>query len=181
MPFRLSFTKKYSPYLKAKRFTVRTDHQALVWLNNFKEPEGQVARWQEALAECDVEIIHHPRSQKLNVDALTRIPMRETRSCPRCSPQGVNAITTTVNTCNWAQLQSTDPDTSITYSRQLRCQHKPPKQEMEGYSWAAQTIAAMWGRLRFQDDVIYFRYDDKSPLRLVIPPSELHQSAFALA
>ncbi len=29
----------------------------------------------------------------------------------------------------------------------------------------------MWGRLRLQDDVLYFRYDDQSPLRLVIPPS----------
>ncbi len=42
---------------------------------------------------------------------------------------------------------------------------------MEGYSWAAQTIAAMWGRLRPQDNVLYFRYDDQSPLRLVILPS----------
>ncbi len=49
---------------------------------------------------------------------------------------------------NWALLQSTDTDTSITYSRQLHGQHKPSQQEMEGYSWAAQTIAAMWGRLR---------------------------------
>ncbi len=76
----VSFTKKYSPYLKAKRFTVRTDHQALVWLNNFNDPEGQVARWQEALAEYDFEIIHHPGSQHLNVNALARIPMREPHS-----------------------------------------------------------------------------------------------------
>ncbi len=86
-------------------------------------------------------------------------------------PQGVYATTTAANTHNWAHLQSTDPDTSITYSRQLHGQHKPSQQEMEGYSWAAQTIAALWGRLRLQDDVLYFRYDDQSPLRLVILPS----------
>lgn len=27
-----------------KRFTVRTDHAALQWLLNFKNPEGQLAR-----------------------------------------------------------------------------------------------------------------------------------------
>ncbi len=55
----------------------------------------------------------------------------------------LNAITTAANTRNWAQLQSTDPNTSITYNRQLNGQHKPSLQEMEGYSWAAQTIAAL--------------------------------------
>ncbi len=116
----VSFIKKYFLYLKAKRFTVLIDHQTLVWLNNCKGPEGQVARWQEALAEYDFEIIHRPGSQHLNADALLRIPMREPHSCPTRAPQGVNAIATTVNTRNWAQLQSTDPDTSITYSHQIR-------------------------------------------------------------
>ncbi len=36
----VSFTKKYSPVLKAKRFNVRSDHQAFVWLNNFKSPNA---------------------------------------------------------------------------------------------------------------------------------------------
>ncbi len=37
----VSFTKKYSPFLKAKRFDVRSDHQALIWLNNFKSPNAK--------------------------------------------------------------------------------------------------------------------------------------------
>ena len=32
-------------YLYGKRFVLRTDHSSLQWLHNFKEPEGQVARW----------------------------------------------------------------------------------------------------------------------------------------
>ncbi|KRX11817.1 Retrovirus-related Pol polyprotein from transposon, partial [Trichinella nelsoni] len=45
------FTKLFRPYLVGQRFTVRTDHDSLTWLRNFKEPEGQIARWLEHLQE----------------------------------------------------------------------------------------------------------------------------------
>ena len=31
-----------------------------MWLLSFKEPEGQAARWLEALAEFNYDIIHRP-------------------------------------------------------------------------------------------------------------------------
>ena len=40
----------FRPYLYGKEFQIRTDHNCLKWLLSFKEPEGQVARWLEALA-----------------------------------------------------------------------------------------------------------------------------------
>ncbi|KRY02931.1 Retrovirus-related Pol polyprotein from transposon, partial [Trichinella patagoniensis] len=40
------------------RFLVRTDHSCLRWLTTFREPEGQVARWLESLAELDFEVEH---------------------------------------------------------------------------------------------------------------------------
>ena len=39
---------------------------------NFKEPEGQVARWLETLAEYDFKIEHRSGKQHLNADALSR-------------------------------------------------------------------------------------------------------------
>ena len=36
--------RQFRPYLYGKKFTVRTDHNALKWLCSFHEPEGQVAR-----------------------------------------------------------------------------------------------------------------------------------------
>ncbi|KRX33695.1 Retrovirus-related Pol polyprotein from transposon [Trichinella murrelli] len=45
-------------YLYGQRFLVRTDHSCLRWLRNFKESEGQVARWLESLAELDFEVEH---------------------------------------------------------------------------------------------------------------------------
>ncbi len=37
-------------------------------------------------------------------------------------------------------------------------------------AWPPKYFAAMSGRLRLQDDILYFRYDDRSSLRPVVPP-----------
>ena len=43
----VTFTKHFRPYLLGHKFTLRTDHGSLTWLQNFKDPEGQLARWLE--------------------------------------------------------------------------------------------------------------------------------------
>ena len=42
--------KHFRIYLLGRKLTVFTDHSALQWLRDFKEPSGQVARWLERLA-----------------------------------------------------------------------------------------------------------------------------------
>ena len=49
----VTFTQQYHPYLMGQRFLLRTDHGSLSWLQNFCEPEGQMARWLERLQEFD--------------------------------------------------------------------------------------------------------------------------------
>jgi len=51
----------FHPYLYGRCFKARTDHNSLRWLKNFREPEGQVARWLEILAEFDFDILHRAR------------------------------------------------------------------------------------------------------------------------
>ncbi|KRY64941.1 Retrovirus-related Pol polyprotein from transposon 17.6 [Trichinella pseudospiralis] len=68
--------KQFRCFLYGRRFTVRTDHGSLTWLRNFKEPEGQVARWLEQLAEFDFEVIHCPGRKHHNADALFREALR---------------------------------------------------------------------------------------------------------
>eukprot|EP00731_Ephydatia_muelleri_P024436 Em0016g707a len=72
-------------YLYGKRFTLRMDHSCLKWLHNFKEPEGQVARWLETLAEFDCEVVHRPSKQHQNADALSR------KMCKQCGTQRFNS------------------------------------------------------------------------------------------
>ena len=41
-----------------RHFTIRTDYNSLAWLNSFKQPEGQIARWLEHLQEYNFEVVH---------------------------------------------------------------------------------------------------------------------------
>ena len=43
------FTRQFRVYLLGRKFGIRTDHASLIWLMNFKEPQGQIARWMEEL------------------------------------------------------------------------------------------------------------------------------------
>ena len=52
-------------------------HGSLVWVRNFKEPEGQLARWLERLEEYDFTVNHRRGSQHSNADALSRGPCKQ--------------------------------------------------------------------------------------------------------
>ena len=64
--------KHLRPYLYGRKFTARTDHKSLAWLQSFKHPEGQVARWLQTLAEFQFVVEHRPGVHHSNADALSR-------------------------------------------------------------------------------------------------------------
>ncbi|KAG9282328.1 hypothetical protein AMEX_G970, partial [Astyanax mexicanus] len=70
------FTSYFRHYLLGRRFLLRTDHSSLRWLHNFSQPEGQLARWLEQLAQFDYEIEHRPGKKHVNADSLSRRPIR---------------------------------------------------------------------------------------------------------
>ena len=76
----IRFTRQYRHYLLGQKFVLRTDHSSLQWLLNFKQPQGQLARWLEELSQYNVYIQHRPGKKHLNADAMSRIP-RDTQSC----------------------------------------------------------------------------------------------------
>ena len=63
----------FSHYLGERKFRLRTDHSALRWLVDFKEPQGMVARWIFKLSEYNFTIEHRAGSKHSNEDALSRI------------------------------------------------------------------------------------------------------------
>ena len=54
----IQVTKHFHHYLYGREFTVRTDHAALKWLLNFKNPEGRTACWLEHLQQYNFTIEH---------------------------------------------------------------------------------------------------------------------------
>ena len=62
------------PYLLGRQFNLRTDHGSLTWLHNFKEPDGQLARWITALHKYDFLVEYRRGKSNGNAHALSRNP-----------------------------------------------------------------------------------------------------------
>ena len=75
--------KQFRHYLHGAKFTVITDHSALVWLMNIKDPNGRLARWSIYLQAFDMEIVHKKGKEHGNADCLSR--PQASVSAVRCS------------------------------------------------------------------------------------------------
>ena len=64
--------KKFRPYLDGYKFVAITDHSALTWLKNRKEPTGRLARWVLEMQQWDFEIVHKRGALNHVTDALSR-------------------------------------------------------------------------------------------------------------
>ncbi|CAB0006640.1 unnamed protein product, partial [Nesidiocoris tenuis] len=95
---------------------VRTDHASLIWLRNFKNPDGQLARWLELLAPYNLKINHRPGKTHQNADGLSRRPCLP-QNCKYCSRQEERNTqeseeklnrTTLMTEIDWARAQESD-------------------------------------------------------------------------
>eukprot|EP00117_Sycon_ciliatum_P034902 scpid20142/ scgid26552/ Retrovirus-related Pol polyprotein from transposon 17.6; Protease; Reverse transcriptase; Endonuclease len=77
-------------YLLGRRFVVRTDHQALKYLNRFKEPSAIVARWLEFLSDFDYEVRYRKGKVHANADGLSR--QVQDQRCGTTVPDEVIAV-----------------------------------------------------------------------------------------
>lgn len=77
--------KHFHKYLYGQEFLLRTDHAALKWLMQFKEPEGQVARWIERLQTYTFKTEHRRGLLHNNADGMSRRPC--SLQCTHCSRQ----------------------------------------------------------------------------------------------
>lgn len=65
--------RHFRTYISGQPFTVYTDHNALVWLMQQKEPEGRLARWALALQVHDISIVYRPGKTNHSADCLSRL------------------------------------------------------------------------------------------------------------
>jgi hypothetical protein len=69
-------TVRFRPYLYGHhlQFTIRTDHNPLVWLWTQRNLSGRLARWQIKLMEYNFTVVHRSGKTHSNVDPLSRHP-----------------------------------------------------------------------------------------------------------
>ena len=91
------FVEHYKHYLLGRRFTVRTDHQALKWLFSLKEPKSRIARWIETLSAFDFSVEYRPGVQHGNADGMSRCP--NPREC-KCQTPDVALPCGPCHSCN---------------------------------------------------------------------------------
>ena len=86
---------------------MRTDHSSLLWLSNFKEPEGQVVHWLKQLEEYDFETILQQGKFHGNADALSRHP-QTAGECDISGNSVMSAVATTafMPVCSFQDIQS---------------------------------------------------------------------------
>ena len=68
--------KKFRHYLLCQKFTLYTDHQALKYVINMRDPHGRIARWMSLFSEFDFEIVYRSGEKNSNADFLSR-PVEE--------------------------------------------------------------------------------------------------------
>ena len=70
----------YKHYLSQHKFKVYTDHKALQWLENIKNPTGRLGRWAMKLQASNFEIVHRSGNRNQNADFLSRLSYDEVKA-----------------------------------------------------------------------------------------------------
>ncbi|GFV91580.1 retrovirus-related Pol polyprotein from transposon 412 [Trichonephila clavipes] len=175
-------------YLYGEKFLLRTDHASLTWLMNFRNTEGQVARWIQRLNEYYFDIRHRKGSSHGNADALSRRPCPENcRHCSRVETKydyAIRQITTSTATPPdpWSdekvrEDQMADPDIKPLIGFMESSSNKPSWQDISAYSPTTKQYWALWNSLHLRNGVLYrkFESEDGKTFRwqLVLPRSRI--------
>jgi transposase InsO family protein len=78
------YVKYFQHYLLGKKFIIRTDHRALIWMLNWRKPNtSQYCSWKAELELYDFDIIHRKGEEHINADSMSRYP-HEITPCKQC-------------------------------------------------------------------------------------------------
>ncbi|MCG8048997.1 MAG: RNase H-like domain-containing protein, partial [Candidatus Thiodiazotropha endolucinida] len=156
----VTYVKHFKHYLYGKKFLVRTDHSSLRWLMNFKNPEGQIARWIEVLSSYDMKVEHRPGRSHQNADGVSRIPCaycdrNKTEDTPK-----VNVIESSdPANLDLKTLQEKDRDISLIRTWVDRGE-KPEPKDIASEGYFVKTLIGHWPKLEIHGGVLTRRYEE---------------------
>ena len=177
------FTQHFRPYLLGREFVLRTDHGSLTWLQSFKEPEGQLARWLEKLQEFNFSILHRKGKNHQNADALSRLP------CKQCGreeePNAIQISTASREDSDspseqeampeMRELQEGDPDLLIALQAK-EANRMPDPEVQKAQSLETRRLLQLWEQLVIRNGILFRRWESDSGsvgvYQLVVPKSQ---------
>lgn len=178
----------FKKYLLGRKFLVRTDHAALKWLLQFKNPEGQVARWLEQLQEFNFEVEHRSGRVHSNADALSRRPCPE--DCKHCSKQegkemvSLRVIRTDAIDDEWGneamrREQEKDSGVGPILNWLRNDDSKPQWSEVAKYGAVTKGLWAQWKSLVMHNGLLCRKWETSngrdSHLQLVVPRAKVKE------
>jgi transposase InsO family protein len=192
------YIKHFKHYLAGKKFTLRTDHKALVWLLNWKRPNtSQYCLWKADLECFSFDIEHRKGSKHTNADSLSRSLVCE--QCEQCDlqhadPKKRRNVKLIVG--DYLEKESVEEnvvlatcvyDETSMFSMQLRnrdlhiikCWMKkgmadnPEPKEYNNLSSFAKRLWQIRRTLRIRGDILYQLDEDGKTYRFVVVPCML--------
>ena len=165
--------KHFQHYLFGRRFRVRTDHGSLRWLLNFKDAEGQMARWLETLGMFDFCIEHRPGRQHRNADALSRRPNDEENVGMKCSDAQCSGIFLSeeleLDDVRKVQREDTRLKPLIVA---LDAKRKPTWKEIARFGITTKSLWMQWEQLELCEGMLYrhfLKVGFGKVLQLIVP------------
>ena len=156
----VTYVKHFKQYLYGRHVIVRTDHGALRWLTNFKQPEGQLARWLEVIAAYDIETIHRAGRSHGNADVLSRTPCRQCgRDSNECAIQEEytshnHVIQMTSENDKTEMRQAQLEDSNIRPILEAVEKIRPTKEETSSLSFKSKVLLEHWSQLEVRQGVL---------------------------
>ena len=179
--------RQFQKYLYGQPFLLRTDHASLRWLLNFKNPEGQMARWIEKLQNYEFQIEHRKGQLHSNADALSRRPCQ--LYCKHCSlaekKQGIEVCQQMRVTIPQAwtehgvrEEQMKDEDIAPIFEWMERGV-KPQWQQIAKHGEITKSYWAQWDSLATQRGVLYRKWETEDGenfhLQLILPKTRVKE------
>ena len=163
------FIKHFRHYLYGKQFLLRTDHGSLRWIMNFKNPEGQVARWLEILPSYDMKIEYRAGRLHKNADGLRRQMCKQCGldcSVPDKAPKNLVAHIDSLrqedntNTDSFDLVAEQAEDDDIKTVKEWILQgSRPDSKAIQERSYYLKSLWSQWERLKIKNNLLVRRWD----------------------
>ena len=158
-----------------REFTLRTNHNSLVWAQNFKEPEGQLACWLQKLEEYNFTIVHRRGALHSNANTLSRIPCRQCGTSNHNKdevPSDVEqTVPLTVSQDPGNMGHQIDDDQIQPVYLAVQNGHQPPLDVTKSWSRESRLLLQQWESLRIKNGILWSRRlgGKETDLQFVLP------------